>query len=385
MIKSKTRHGWLAVALMAAVLTGCGGDNAAQPEAPPVTVEVMEVQVRPLVLSRNLPGRIEPVRVAEVRARVAGVVLRRHFEEGADVEAGDVLFSIDPAPFEVELSRAESALAKAEAALFEAEALVRRYEGLIEAELVSRHNYDAAQAALRSAEAERQAALAEIEAAKLDLEYATVTAPISGRIGRALVTEGALVGEGEATPLALIQQLDPIYADFRQPVAELMRLRAGLGQGRLENVSDEDARIAISIEGTEERREGRLLFSDVTVDRSTGQVALRGQFDNPDNLLLPGMFVRVHISQGVDRNAILVPQRAVSRGRDGTAQVMVVNDQDVVEVRSVETGQTHGSDWHVVAGLAAGERVVVSGSAPPGTPVNAVLVTTDAPADSGDD
>lgn len=385
MIKSRTRHWGAVAALMAAALMGCGGGDAPQGEAAPATVEVMEVQMRPLVLSRNLPGRIEPVRVAEVRARVAGVVLHRHFEEGADVEAGEVLFSIDPAPFEVELSRAKSALAKAEAELFEAEALVRRYEGLIEAELVSRHNYDAAQAALRSAEAERQSAIAEIEAARLDLEYATVTAPISGRIGRALVTEGALVGQGEATPLATIQQLDPIYADFRQPVAELMRLRAGLGQGRLENVSGEDARIAISIEGTQERREGQLLFSDVTVDRSTGQVALRGLFDNPDNLLLPGMFVRVHISQGVDRNAILVPQRAISRGRDGNAQVMVVNDEDVVEVRSVETGQTHGSDWHVVSGLVAGERVVVDGSAPPGTPVKAVLMTPDAPAASGDD
>lgn len=385
MIKSGTRHWGAAAALMLAVLTGCGGNEAPQGEAPPVTVEVMETQVRPLLLSRDLPGRIEPVRVAEVRARVAGVVLHRHFEEGADVEAGDVLFSIDPAPFEVELSRAESALAKAEAELFEAEALVRRYEGLIESELVSRHDYDAAQAALRSAQAERQSAIAEISAAKLDLEYATVTAPISGRIGRALVTEGALVGQGEATPLATIQQLDPIYADFRQPVAELMRLRAGLGEGRLENVSDEDAAITISIEGTQERREGRLLFSDVTVDRSTGQVALRGQFDNADNLLLPGMFVRVHISQGLDRNAILVPQRAVSRGRDGNAQVFVVNEDGVLEMRSVETGQTQGSEWHIVSGLNAGERVVVSGAAPPGTPVNAVPVATDEPAGNGSD
>lgn len=373
------------VAVALTMLSGCGNSEPPRGEAPPVTVEVVEARVRPLVLSRNLPGRIEPVRVAEVRARVAGVVLRRHFEEGADVKVGDVLFSIDPAPFEVELARARSALAKAEAELFEAEALVRRYEGLVEAELVSRHNYDTAQAALRSARAERQAAIAEIEAAKLDLEYATVKAPIAGRIGRALVTEGALVGQGEATPLAIIQQLDPIYADFRQPVTELMRLRAGLEQGRLESVSADGAPIAITIEGTRERREGHLLFSDVTVDRSTGQVALRGLFDNSDHLLLPGMFVRVHISQGVDRNAILVPQRAVSRSRDGSAQVMVVNDEGVLEVRPVEAGQTQGSDWHIASGLKAGERVVVSGAAPSGSRVNAVVLSVGAAAGDGSD
>lgn len=372
-------------------LNGCGaGDNQAR-EAAPVTVEAVTVQVRPLALSRDLPGRIEPVRVAEVRARVAGIVLSRHFEEGADVEAGEVLFSIDPAPFEAALSRARGELAKAEAALFEAEARLGRYEKLVATEVVSRQDFDMAQAALRTAQAERQSALAEVETAQLNLDYATVRAPIAGRIGRALVTEGALVGQGEATPLATIQQLDPVYADFRQPVAEALRLRVALAEGRLEQNGGKGGRISITVDGTDERRDGHLLFSDITVDRNTGQVALRGQFDNADGLLLPGMFVRVHISQGVDPQAILVPQRAVRRGSDGRAQVMVVGEDDVVEARLVETGPTHGSDWHIVAGLEPGERVIVRGSAQPGTrvtvdaPVSAQPESPPIPADTGSD
>ena len=373
MIKTQSVR-WLPLAVfsVAVLLTACGEEQATG-EAGPAVVEVVVVESRPFTLSRELPGRIEPVRVAEVRARVAGIVLHRHFEEGADVEAGDTLFSIDSAPFEAALSRAEGELASAEAELFDADSVIRRYESLVNVEAVSRQAFDSAQAALRRAQAGRQSALALVETARLDLSYATVEAPISGRIGRALVTEGALVGQGEATPLATIQQIDPVYVDFKQPVAEVLRLRAALEEGRLEQYEGKGARITLTVEGLDETRDGHLLFSDITVDRGTGQVSLRGQFANPDGLLLPGMFARVHISQGSDPEAILVPQRAVRRGSDGKAEVLVVGDANLVEVRAVETGATDGGDWHILTGLRPGDRVIVGGAAQPGAHVRTVL------------
>lgn len=349
----------LIVLLMAA---GCSEEKSSTPAAASPVVEAVTVEARPFVLSSELPGRIEPVRVAEVRARVAGIVLSRHFNEGADVKAGDILFRIDPAPFKAALSRAEGALAQADASLFEARSVVGRYEPLVKIEAVSKQVFDTALAALKSAEAARKSALAAVETAKLDLGYATVTAPISGRIGRALVTEGALVGQGEATPMATIQQLDPIYADFKQSVADMLRMRAALESGQLARKDDKSALISITTDGMSGTRDGRLLFSDVTVDRGTGQVSLRGLFDNPDALLLPGMYVRVHLPQGVDPAAILVPQRAVRRGVDGSAQVLVVGSDDILEARAVQTGAMHGRDWHITEGLRSGERVVVGGA-----------------------
>lgn len=359
----------LAVAVALSV-AGCGPSESPPPFGGTPTVEVVTVQPQAFSLSRNLPGRIEPVRVAEVRARVAGIVLSRSFEEGADVKAGDVLFRIDPRPFRAALSRAQGELARTEAALTEAQAVVRRYEPLVKIEAVSQQDFDTAQATLQSALAARQSARANVETAQLDLQYATVTAPISGRIGRALVTEGALVGQGEATPLALIQQIDPVYADFKQPVADALRLRTALAQGRVQDHEGKGAEISVTVDGTAETRKGHLLFSDITVERSTGQVSLRGEFANPDGLLLPGMYVRVHTPQGVDPEAILVPQRAVTHGLDGKAQVLVVGQDNVVQARSVETGAMEGAHWHIVSGLQAGDRVIVGGSAQPGSPVN---------------
>ncbi|HCF1277573.1 TPA: efflux RND transporter periplasmic adaptor subunit, partial [Pseudomonas aeruginosa] len=216
------------------------------------------------------------------------------------------------------------------------------------------------QATLRGAEASRQSAAAEVETAQLNLDYATVRAPISGRIGRALVTEGALVGQNEATPLATIQQLDPIYADFKQPVNDLVRLRKSLADGKLKQAEASSLPISITVEGSGDQRTGQLLFSDVTVDRDTGQVSLRGRFANTDGLLLPGMYVRVHIDQGVDPQAILVPQRAVKRNTDGKAYVLVADAQDTVQTRTVQTGAMRGSQWQIVGGLQPGERVIVS-------------------------
>ena len=351
----------LVLAALVALAAGCGRNEApaAAGDALPV-VQAVTVQPTPLALSSELPGRIEPVRVAEVRARVAGIVLRRHFEEGADVRAGQVLFQIDPAPLRAALSRAQGQLASAEAALIEARAVVGRNAPLVAQEAVSRQDFEAMQARLQAAQAARQSAQAEVQAAALNLEYATVRAPIAGRIGRALVTEGALVGQGEATPMALVQQLDPVYADFQQPVAEAQRLRAALAEGRLAQTAGKDGTpVSLKVDGTGLQRTGQLLFSDVTVDRGTGQMALRGRFDNRDGMLLPGMYVRVTVGQGVDPAAILVPQRAVQRSTDGQAHVLVVDGQDTLQMRPVQTAAMHGAQWQISAGLKGGERVVV--------------------------
>ncbi|OES67266.1 efflux transporter periplasmic adaptor subunit, partial [Pseudomonas aeruginosa] len=295
---------------LAVALAGCGPAEERQDAAEPaLPVEVLAVRSETLALTSELPGRIEPVRVAEVRARVAGIVVQKRFEEGADVKAGELLFQIDPAPLKAALSRAEGELARTRAVLFEAQARVRRYEPLVKIQAVSQQDFDTAIADLRSAQAASRSAQAEVETARLNLGYASVSAPISGRIGRALVTEGALVGQGEATLMARIQQLDPIYADFTQTAAEALRLREALKDGSLA-AGDSEA-LSIRVEGTSYERQGALQFADVAVDRGTGQITLRGKFANPDGVLLPGMYVRVRAPQGTDSRAILVPQRAV--------------------------------------------------------------------------
>ena len=351
------------------LLAGCNSEQAAPP-VPEPTVEVVIASPAPFGMSADLPGRIEPFRVAEVRARVAGIVLRRTFEEGSEVKAGQVLFEIDPAPYRAAMSRASAELAKAQSELEETRRIAKRYEPLVQAKAISQQDYDAARTNARNAEAVRQAAAASLETMRLDLKHATVTAPISGRIGRALVTEGALVGQGETTPLATIQQLDKVYADFQQPLAEMLRMREAMSNGDLSKAGDAN-KVSIRVEDTGHVREGTLLFSDVSVDRSTSQVSLRGVFENEDGLLLPGMFVRVSTPMGVDAKSILVPQRAVQRDGAGGMQVLVVDAQDTVEARPVTTGQMRDAKWQITSGLKAGDRVVVAGaaSAPAGTKV----------------
>ena len=366
----------VAVAAAAVLLAGCGGEAGPTAAAEPRAVQAVAVQPQRYTLASSLPGRVEPVRVAEVRARVAGIVLSREFEEGADVKAGDVLFRIDPAPFKAALSRAEGDLAKSEAALSEAQAVVRRYTPLVKIEAVSQQDFDTATAALKSAQAARRSAQADVETARLNLDYATVKAPISGRIGRAQVTEGALVGQNEATVMAKVQQLDPIYVDFTQPVADMLRTRTAMQTGELGQ--EEGAAISISIDGTDHSRNGRLLFSDIAVDRGTGQVSLRGEFANPDVLLLPGMYVRVQTRRGcgdLGRHPG-AGSAAVVRSTDGKPQVLVAGPDDVVETRAVRTGTMRGADWHIVEGLAAGDRVIVGGvsAAVPGQKVSVTLV-----------
>lgn len=349
-----------AIALLAALgLAGCEQKPQQDPaaSAAPKEVEAVAVKAESFTVVDELPGRIEPVRVAQVRARVAGIVLTRNFEEGADVKAGAVLFQIDPAPFKAALSKAQGDLARTEATLFETQATVKRYESLVEIEAVSRQTFDTARSALQNAAAARKSAQADVETARLDLGYATVRAPISGRIGRAMVTEGALVGQGETTLLATIQQLDPVYADFTQPVADALQMRAAIQEGRLPK-GGEDA-LSLSVDGTDYQSTGTLLFTDVAVDRTTGQVSLRARFANPKGVLLPGMYVRVRTPQRVDANAILVPQRAVQRSSDGAARVLVIAQDGTAEARPVKTGAMEDSRWQITDGLKDGEQVII--------------------------
>ncbi|WP_122584295.1 efflux RND transporter periplasmic adaptor subunit [Pseudomonas viridiflava] len=345
--------------LSAAVLAGCEQKPQQDQSAAtaPRQVESVAVKTESLTVINELPGRVEPVRVAQVRARVAGIVLTRNFEEGADVKAGAVLFQIDPAPFKAALSKAQGDLARTEATLFEARATVKRYESLVEIEAVSRQTYDTARATLQNAVAAKRSAQADVETAQLNLGFATVRAPISGRIGRALVTEGALVGQAETTLMATIQQLEPVFVDFTQPVADALHMRAAIQEGRLPK-GGEDA-LSLSIDGTDYTSTGTLLFTDVEVDRTTGQVLLRARFANPQGVLLPGMYVRVSTPQSVNANAILVPQRAVQRSGDGTARVLVIGQDGAVEARPVKTGAMQDSRWQITEGLKADEQVIV--------------------------
>lgn len=360
----------LSLLSVAIFIAGCGGGGAEaeQMAAPPV--EVITTVSESLQLTSTLPGRISPLRVAEVRARAAGIVLRRRFEEGAQVNAGQVLFEIDPAPFRAALAQAQAELSKAQSELNDARRIAERYRPLAQAKAISQQEYEAATTRVETAQGARQAAAAAVEAARIDLKHTTVTAPISGRIGRALVTEGALVGQGEATPMAVIQQVDKVYADFHQPVNDVLKLREALKNGSLSPSASAHA-VKVRIDGTSHELEGKLLFSDITVDPTTSQVLIRGLIENPDDLLLPGMFVRVVMPQGADAKAILVPQRAVMGDGQGGQQVLIVDKDSVLQARAVRTGSMFGSRWQILEGLKPGDRVVVSSAAliPPGTPV----------------
>jgi len=334
-----------------------GSPTQAEPQRP--TVEVVKVELQTLPLVQDLPGRLVSTRVAEVRARVAGIVLARHFQEGSDVKPGQLLFSIDPAPFRVALKRAEAELAKVEAALAEAEAVLRRYQPLVKANAISQQEFDAAATVVKTQLANRLAAKADVESAQINLAHCEVKAPIAGRIGRALVTQGALVGQGEATALANIQQWSPIYVDFVQPAAEVVRLR----EAQASQLKGHPLlpKLQIRLEGSNRVHEGRLLFSDITVDPSTSQVSLRGEFNNAEGLLMPGMYVRVLMTQRQDTQAVLLPQRAVKPAAEGPPQVQVVGADDKVEARAVQTGAMYGANWHIAQGLQAGEQVIVGG------------------------
>ncbi len=365
-------------ALALASLTGCGEklanaqSNGGTP--PPPEVSIVTVESKPLVLANELPGRLEASRVAEVRARVPGIVLKRAFREGSDVKAGQALFTIDPAPYRAAQQSAEAAVAKAEASLNQTAVKVRRYKPLVETNAISKQEFDEAVADEKQAAADLAAAKAALVTARINVGYANVTAPISGRIGRAQVTEGALVGQGEATPLARIQQLDPIYVNVTQSATEALQLQRAMRDGQLQKAGKDAAKVTILMQDGElYPHAGKLLFSDLTVDPDTGAIMLRALVPNPDNFLLPGMYVRARVEQAVRENAITVPQQAVQRTQQG-AIVMVVDQENKIAARPVKADSSQGDQWLITEGLKAGERVMVEGfqKAPPGAVVNPV-------------
>ena len=342
---------------------------------PPAEVSVVTVASERVNRTTELPGRINSVREAQVRARATGILLKRLFEEGSNVKEGQVLFEIDPAPLQASLDSARASMAKTEAALKESKTTVDRYTELVPINAISKQVYDQAVAMFGQNEAELLAAKATVQTAELNLGYAQVSAPISGRIGKAMVTEGALVSATEATQLAVIRQLDPIYFDFTRSSTEVLRLRRALEKGSLEIVSPGEARVTLMLEdGTIYQHAGKLLFSDVAVDPTTGTITLRAEVPNPEYLLMPGMFARARIVEGVNTNAITIPQRTITRGAAGAAMVLLVNDENKVEARNIEVDLTIGNKVVVSKGLKPGERIIVEGSqkAPPGSVVKAV-------------
>jgi membrane fusion protein (multidrug efflux system) len=371
--------------LMATLLAGCGEDKPAAAAGagggmPPTEVGVVTVTPGQVALTSELPGRLEALRTADVRARVTGIVLERSFREGSDVRAGDVLYRIDAAPYRAAHDSARATVARAEAAQLEAKLREERAKSLIGKKMISQQDFDSALANARATQADVQAAKSALESARLNLEYATVRAPIAGRIGRALVTEGALVGQGEATPLAMIQQIHPLYVNFTQSSTELLRLRKALEAGQFKGVGKQAEVQVVMEDGTVYPQVGKLLFSDLAVDPATGTVALRAEIPNPDGFLLPGMFVRVRVQQAVAEQGITVPQRGVQRGPEG-AYVMVVRD-GVVAVQPVTTGAAQGDVWVITSGLKGGEQVIVEGlqKVKPGAPAKGIPFGAAAPA-----
>ncbi len=355
------------------LLPSCGKKEVAgPPQMPPAAVSVLPAATETVSITRELPGRIDAVRVAEVRARVSGILLEKAYQEGSDVKAGDVLFKIDPAPLEAAKENAAAALARAEANLHQAETQLGRYKELVSSNAVSKQDYDNAESAVKVASAELKAAAAALKTTELDLGYATVTAPISGRASKAQVTEGALVGENDATLLAVIQQLDPIYFDFTQSASDLLALRRAMKSGRMAEVEPGKAAATLLLEdGTEYALEGKILFSEAAVDETTGMVSLRAEFPNPEKILLPGMFARIRVVQAVKEDVVTVPQRAVTRVQGGMGSVLVVDDSNHAQLRMIETDDAVGDKWVVTSGLKAGEKVIVEGQlkARPGAPV----------------
>jgi membrane fusion protein (multidrug efflux system) len=339
------------------------GSQASTPSAPPPPeVGVLKIALGDVPMIEELPGRVEASRVAQVRARAAGIVLKREFREGADVKAGETLFSIDPAPYEAALASAQAGLARAQANLSQSSALAERYRPLVAANAVSKQDYANAVAAQKQSEAEILAGQAAVRTAQINLDQTRVTAPISGRIGRALVTEGALVGQGEATPLAVIQQIDPVYVNFTQSANEALQLRRDFEAGRLKRAAGSEAvLIRIVLDGgVEHPVSGRLLFSDLTVDPTSGQVTLRAEVPNPGGRLLPGLYVRVRLEQAKAADAVLLPQQAVTRATQGDS-VLVVDQDGKVQSRRVRIGGTSQGQWLILEGLKSGEQVIVDG------------------------
>ncbi len=377
----------LGVLAVVTLLSACGAKSGASAAAggapPPPEVGVVTVEPTSVALQTELPGRVEPVRIAQVRARVNGVVLKRLFREGSEVKAGQALFQIDPAPYQAALASAQAALSKAQANLTQASAQAERYKPLVEANAVSKQEYINVVASQKQAEADVAAAKAAVQTARINLDYTNVEAPIAGRIGRALVTEGALVSQAEATHLATIQQTRTVYVNFTQSASDLLQLRRASGVKQVRAGGEKTVPVRIVLEdGSELEHSGKLLFSDLTVDPTSGQITLRAEVPNQEGLLLPGQYVRVRLSQAIVPDGILLPQQAVKRTGQGDS-VIVVGADGKPSTRSVKVGSAQDNQWVVLEGLKAGEQVIVDGFQKmmvPGAPVKPVPWKKDAPA-----
>ncbi len=365
------------------VLGGCGKPDV-KPPAPTVQeVGIITVESHPFALTAELPGRTAPYLIAEVRPQVGGIIQKRAFTEGGEVKSGALLYQIDPAIYRAAYDSARAALARADANAEVLRQKAARYADLVKIEAVSRQDDDDVKAALKQADADVIAARAAADKARIDLDYTQVKAPVPGRIGRSAVTPGALVTASQTAALATIQQLDPIYVDLNQSSAELLRLRRDLESGRLQGAGKNSARVRLLLEdGTPYQHEGKLAFTEVSVDQTTGSVTLRAVFPNPEQQLLPGMYVRAVLEQALASDAITVPHKAVSRTPRGGAQAMVVNAENRVEARALRVDHALGDRWLVTDGLKAGDRVIVDGlqKVRPGAEVRPVPAA--APADA---
>ncbi|HAF2043804.1 TPA: multidrug efflux RND transporter periplasmic adaptor subunit AcrA [Salmonella enterica] len=372
----------LAVVLMLSgslALTGCDDKQDQQGGQQMPEVGVVTLKTEPLQITTELPGRTVAYRIAEVRPQVSGIILKRNFVEGSDIEAGVSLYQIDPATYQATYDSAKGDLAKAQAAANIAELTVKRYQKLLGTQYISKQEYDQALADAQQATAAVVAAKAAVETARINLAYTKVTSPISGRIGKSSVTEGALVQNGQASALATVQQLDPIYVDVTQSSNDFLRLKQELANGSLKQENGKAKVDLVTSDGIKLPQSGTLEFSDVTVDQTTGSITLRAIFPNPDHTLLPGMFVRARLQEGTKPTALLVPQQGVTRTPRGDATVLVVGADNKVETRQIVASQAIGDKWLVTDGLKAGDRVVVSGlqKVRPGAQVKVQEITAD--------
>jgi membrane fusion protein (multidrug efflux system) len=360
------------------ILAGCGKEEAGEKPQGAPEVAVVAIQPQQVVITTELAGRTSAYRVADVRPQVNGIIQKRLFTEGSDVKAGQVLFKIDPAPFQAALDNARASLSRSEANLAAVRPRAERFRELVADKAVSQQDYDDAAAALKQAQADIRYWQATVDSARINIGYTSVKAPISGRIGKSNVTEGALVTAQQPLALATIQQLDPMYVDVPQSSTEVLRLRRRMEEGRIKPGAKDRNRVRLILEdGTPYSREGTMQFRDVTVDPTTGSVILRVVFPNPKGVLLPGMFVRAVVEEGVNPKALLIPQQAVLRDSKGNPYTLIVNGQSKVEQRSLVVDRAMGDKWLASSGLAAGERVIVEGvqKAKPGATVKAVPFT----------
>lgn len=354
-------------------LTGCNEKESQKsaPQAPDVGVVTLKSE--PLQITNELPGRTSAYRIAEVRPQVNGIILKRNFTEGSDVQAGISLYQIDPAPYQAVYNSANGDLVKAKANANMAQLTVKRYQKLLGTQYISQQDYDQAVADAQQANAAVVAAKAALESARINLAYTKMTSPISGRTGMSSVTEGALVTSGQANALVTVQQIDPIYVDVTQSSSEFLRLKQELADGKLKQENGQAKVKLVTNDGIAYKQEGTLEFSEVTVDPSTGSITLRAVFPNPDKSLLPGMFVRAELEEGINPTAILVPQQGITRTPRGEASALIVDKDNKVEVRQLTTGAAIGNKWLVTTGLQDGDRVIISGlqKIKPGIQVNA--------------